>query len=116
MTNTIDFWFTADEEVGGTNSALWLAHNQILQGDLCSIGDGSAGTLTKPAIDIGCKGIAGTRLIARGKTAHGSRPFLGDNALDKLLAVIPFVKQIANYQLDILNELTPIFMTRFTTC
>jgi len=105
--NAIDFWFTADEEVGGINGARWLAHKNILQGDLCIIGDGSAGTLTNPAIDIGCKGIAGTRLIARGKTAHGSRPYLGDNALDKLLAVIPYVKQISHYQLDIPRELNP---------
>ncbi|MCW4041289.1 MAG: M20 family metallopeptidase [Candidatus Bathyarchaeota archaeon] len=105
--NKIDFWFTADEEVGGINGARWLAHKKILQGDLCIIGDGSAGTLTNPAIDIGCKGIAGTRLIARGKTAHGSRPYLGENALDKILGVIPFVKQIGRYQLDIPSELAP---------
>lgn len=108
MPNTIDFWFTADEEVGGINGAQWLAHKKILLGDLCIIGDGSAGTLTNPAIDIGCKGIAGTRLIARGKTAHGSRPYLGDNALDKLLAVVQYVKQISQYQLDIPHELNPV--------
>ena len=75
--NTIEFWFTADEEVGGINGALWLAHERILHGDLCIIGDGSGGTPTHPAIDIGCKGIAGTRLIARGKTAHGSKASIG---------------------------------------
>jgi succinyl-diaminopimelate desuccinylase len=108
ISNEIDFWFTADEEVGGINGARWLAQKKILRGDLCIIGDGSAGTLTNPAIDIGCKGIAGTRLIAQGKTAHGSRPFLGDNALDKILAAIPFVKQISGYRLDIPSELAPI--------
>lgn len=106
--NNIDFWFTADEEIGGGNGAHWLAKERIFEGDVCIIGDGAPGTPESPAIDLGCKGGAGTNLIARGKTAHGSRPFLGDNALDKLLNVIPYVKRVSDYRLDIPEELEPV--------
>jgi len=110
--NNVDFWFTADEEVGGGDGAHWLAQEQIFKGDVCIIGDGSPGTPNSPAIDLGCKGGAGTRLIARGKTAHGSRPFLGDNAIDKLLKVVPNVRKIADYRLDVPAELEPVISRR----
>lgn len=106
--HNVDFWFTADEEVGGGDGARWLAQEGIFEGDVCIIGDGSPGTPTSPAIDLGCKGGAGVRLIAQGKTAHGSRPFLGDNALDKLLRVIPYVKKISDYSLEIPEEIEPV--------
>ena len=106
--NNVDFWFTADEEVGGGDGAHWLAQERIFEGDVCIIGDGSPGTPDFPAIDLGCKGGAGTRLMASGKTAHGSRPFLGDNAIDKLLRVVPHVRKIADYRLDVPEELESV--------
>jgi succinyl-diaminopimelate desuccinylase len=106
--NNVDFWFTADEEIGGVDGAYWLAQERLFQGNVCIIGDGSPGTPDNPAIDLGCKGSVRTWLKAWGKTAHGSRPFLGDNALDKLLKVIPHVKKITNFPLDIPDELEPI--------
>jgi succinyl-diaminopimelate desuccinylase len=109
--HNIDFWFTADEEVGGGDGALWLAQERLFEGDVCLIGDGSSGTPDAPAIDLGCKGIAGTRLIARGRTAHGSRPFLGDNALEKLLKVISSVKDVAALPLDVPDELEAVIAT-----
>ena len=106
--NSVDFWFTADEEVGAVNGALWLAQKGFFKGDVCIIGDGTPGTPLQPAIDLGCKGGSGTRVIARGKTSHGSRPFLGDNAIDKLLKVIPYVKKIGEFRLDVPKELEPV--------
>ncbi|UCH02263.1 MAG: ArgE/DapE family deacylase [Candidatus Bathyarchaeota archaeon] len=106
--NNVDFWFTADEEIGGVDGAYWLAQERFFQGEVCIIGDGSPGTSYNPAIDLGCKGSVRTWLKAWGKTAHGSRPFLGDNAIEKLLKVIPHVKKIANFPLDIPDELEPI--------
>jgi succinyl-diaminopimelate desuccinylase len=108
LPNSVDFWFTADEEIGGGEGALWLAQTGSLEGDVCIIGDGTPGTLTAPSIDLGCKGAVWTTIRAHGKTAHGSRPFLGENALDKLLRVIPFVKKIADYPLDVPSELEPV--------
>ena len=105
LENTVEFWFTADEEIGGGDGARWLAESGRLTGDVCVIGDGNGGGLELPSIDLGCKGGAGTRLIARGKTAHGSTPFLGDNAISKLIKVIPWVEKIGDYQLELPAEL-----------
>jgi succinyl-diaminopimelate desuccinylase len=106
--HNMDFWFTADEEIGGGDGARWLAEEKIFKGEVCIIGDGSPGTPKEPAIDLGCKGGAGTKLIARGVTAHGSTPYLGDNALDKLLKVIPKIFKIGDFPLELPKELESV--------
>jgi len=106
LPNNVEFWFTSDEEIGGGEGATWLAESGKFKGDVCVIGDGKGGDLEMPCVNIGCKGNAATRLIARGKSAHGSTPFLGDNALRKLIDVIPFVEKIADFKLEYPKELT----------
>ena len=105
LPNNVEFWFTADEEIGGGDGARWLAETKRLHGDVCVIGDGNGGGLDYPSIDLGCKGSTATRLIARGKTAHGSTPFLGDNAITKLTRAIPWVKKIKDFRLELPPEL-----------
>jgi succinyl-diaminopimelate desuccinylase len=105
LPNTVEFWFTCDEEIGGGVGARWLAETSRFRGDVCVIGDGNGGGRANPSIDLGCKGGAQTRLIAKGKTAHGSQPYLGDNAIEKLIKAIPWVYKIGNYRLDIAPEL-----------
>jgi succinyl-diaminopimelate desuccinylase len=105
LENCVEFWFTADEEIGGGDGARWLAQTKRFQGDVCIIGDGNGGGLKLPSIDLGCKGGAGTKLTARGKTAHGSTPFLGDNAITKLMKVIPWVERIGEFRLELPPEL-----------
>jgi succinyl-diaminopimelate desuccinylase len=105
LPHPVEFWFTADEEIGGGAGAKWLAESGRLKGDVCIIGDGNGGGKDHPSIDLGCKGGAQTRLISKGKTAHGSTPFLGDNAITKLIKVIPEVYKIGNFKLDLPKEL-----------
>jgi succinyl-diaminopimelate desuccinylase len=103
--NETEFWFTADEEIGGGDGAKWLSETKRFKADVCVIGDSEGGDLEKPSIDIGCKGGLPTKLIAKGKTAHGSTPFLGDNAIKKLMKAIPYVEKIAEYKLELPPEL-----------
>jgi len=105
LPHPVEFWFTSDEEIGGGAGAKWLAESGRFKGEVCIIGDGNGGGTENPSIDLGCKGGAQTRLIAKGKTAHGSTPFLGDNAITKLIKVIPEVYKIGNYKLDLPPEL-----------
>ncbi len=105
LPNPVEFWFTADEEIGGGAGAKWLAESGRLKGEVCVIGDGNGGGAESPSLDLGCKGGAQTRLIAKGKTAHGSTPFLGDNAITKLIKAIPAVYKIGNFKLDLPKEL-----------
>ncbi len=122
VSNTCEFWFTADEEIGGGAGAKWLSETGKINGDVCLIGDGNGGGYETPSIDLGCKGGAGTKLIAKGKTAHGSTPHLGDNAIMKLLKVIPEVYKIGNYKLNTppdlkkpLKEATKFYMQEAQT-
>ena len=105
LPHPVEFWFTSDEEIGGGAGAKWLAESGRFKGDVCIIGDGNGGGVENPSIDLGCKGSAQTRLIAKGKTAHGSTPFLGDNAITKLIKVIPEVYKIGSYKLALPEDL-----------
>ena len=103
--NPVEFWFTADEEIGGGDGALWLSQEGRFKGEVCLIGDGNGGGRAYPSIDLGCKGGARTTLIAKGKTAHGSTPFLGENAIERLIKAIPAVEKISDYRLELPREL-----------
>lgn len=103
--NNVEFWFTADEEIGGGDGARWLSETKKLQGDVCVIGDGNGGGTELPSIDMGCKGGAATTLIAHGTTAHGATPFLGENAIKKLIKAIPWVEKIGEHRLELPPEL-----------
>jgi succinyl-diaminopimelate desuccinylase len=105
--NTVEFWFTADEEIGGREGARWLAQSGRFKGDVCIIGDGNGGGPQNPSIDLGCKGGAGVKLIARGQTAHGSTPYLGKNAITRLINGIPWVEKVNDFRLDWPEDLKP---------
>lgn len=69
-----------DEEVGGANGALAVLEKIDLDFCLALDGGNPAKMVTKE------KGILQLRLTARGKAAHGARPWLGHNAFDVLVA------------------------------
>ena len=104
----VDFWFTADEEVGGGAGARWLADEKIFEGEVAIIGDASGCDPGQVNVGVGHKGGIGSSLTADGKTAHGSTPYLGDNAIDKLLKVIPYVRRLSEFRLDVPADLEPI--------
>ena len=105
--NTVEFWFTCDEETQGEDGAQWLAQEGLIKGDVCIIGDSSGSTPAKPYIDVGCKGFLWTKLRAKGQTAHGSTPYLGENALEKLLKVISRIQKMSNQRLVHPQDLRP---------
>jgi succinyl-diaminopimelate desuccinylase len=71
---------SGDEEIGGHNGA--QAALAQVKADFAIALDG--GNLRK--IVVKEKGILRLKLIARGKTAHGARPWLGENAIENLIA------------------------------
>lgn len=70
---------TGDEEIGGRLGAMEALRE--IRADFCIALDG--GGLRK--IVVKEKGILELRLISRGRTAHGARPWLGENAIEKLI-------------------------------
>ncbi len=77
---------TGDEEVGGYNGAR-SALGEI-NCDFCIALDG--GRVNK--IVVKEKGILRLRVVATGKTAHGARPWQGENAIERLIADCLVVK------------------------
>ena len=71
---------TADEEVSGADGALY-ALSQV-KADFCIALDGG----NPEKIVVKEKGILHLKLIARGRSAHGARPWLGENAIENLIA------------------------------
>jgi succinyl-diaminopimelate desuccinylase len=70
---------TADEEIGGIDGARQALKE--IQAEFCIALDG--GRLKK--IVVKEKGIIRLKLKAKGKTAHGARPWLGENAIENLI-------------------------------
>lgn len=88
--------FTADEESGGTHGTGYLLEEGLVTGDACVIGE-TAGR----DIGVADKGNLHVKLIAHGKTAHGARPFEGDNAIEKLMRAIPLVMGLGEQNLNL---------------
>lgn len=77
---------TGDEEAGGHKGAKEAL--KTIRTDFCIALDG--GNLRK--IVTKEKGVLRLKLVSRGKAAHGSRPWLGENAIEKLFQDCQSVK------------------------
>ncbi|MFO7707442.1 MAG: M20/M25/M40 family metallo-hydrolase [Desulfobacterales bacterium] len=87
---------SGDEEIGGKNGAR-TALSQ-LKTDFAIALDG--GNLKK--IVVKEKGILRLKLVAHGKNAHGARPWLGENAIENLIA--DFFKLKAHFEVTAPNH------------
>jgi len=70
---------TSDEEIGGYHGVGAVV--DIIKPEFCIALDGG----NPERIVVKEKGLLTVKMIARGKAAHGSRPWLGENAVDNLI-------------------------------
>ncbi|UCH20069.1 MAG: M20/M25/M40 family metallo-hydrolase [Deltaproteobacteria bacterium] len=70
---------TGDEEIGGANGAKKVLNE--VKADFCIALDGG----TPDRIVVKEKGVLKLRLVSSGKSAHGARPWLGENAIENLI-------------------------------
>jgi succinyl-diaminopimelate desuccinylase len=75
--------FTFDEEIGGNKGIGYLLNDIGLRPKVCFLPDGGDNF----QIEAEEKGVFLFHVKTSGKSAHGSRPWLGENALDKMLAI-----------------------------
>ncbi len=73
----------SDEEVGGVRGTEMLVERGLLRPDQVIVGE-----VTQNRIAIAEKGLLWLRLVTRGRTAHGSTPWKGINAIGTMVKVL----------------------------
>ncbi|NQV90283.1 M20/M25/M40 family metallo-hydrolase [Candidatus Uhrbacteria bacterium] len=86
----IALMLTTDEEIGGFNGVAFLLNEVGYRCQVALIPDGGQ---SPDDIVLMNKGILLLRLTAHGKTGHGSRPWVGENAIDRLLVAYEKLRQ-----------------------
>lgn len=79
---SLGLMLTTDEEVGGKDGVGFLLKEKGFSSDLAIIPDGGKGL---NEIILKQKGVLQLKITAKGKAAHGAHPFLGKNAVEKVL-------------------------------
>lgn len=74
---------TTDEEIGGENGVKYLLEKESLSCDCAIVPDGGENFI----LILAEKGVLHIKVEAKGIAAHGSRPWLGDNAINKLIRI-----------------------------
>ncbi|MEM1441490.1 MAG: M20/M25/M40 family metallo-hydrolase [Verrucomicrobiota bacterium] len=80
---------SSDEEKGGESGVKFLVEEVGLDAGVAVIPDG--GSLTDIIIEE--KGILHLELRSKGEAAHAARPWLGDNALERLMATVDRIQK-----------------------
>jgi succinyl-diaminopimelate desuccinylase len=78
----IALMLTTDEEIGGFNGVNYLVNEIGYRAKVALVPDGGQ---APDDVVLTCKGVLMMQLTAKGVRAHGSRPWLGDNAIEKLI-------------------------------
>eukprot|EP00127_Corallochytrium_limacisporum_P003163 Clim_evm12s147 gene=Clim_evmTU12s147 len=87
-----------DEETGGNMGAKWCFETRENGGlgltcRICICPDGGDGD----NVVIAEKGVLRVNIRAEGKSAHSAYPWLGDNAIDKLMAALRLVEGMSDF-------------------
>lgn len=94
----IGIMLTADEEIGGMNGVKRVMEEGYTS-KIALLPDGGFNWKFEEA----AKGVLQVKLTAKGKSAHGSRPWEGENAIVKLMQVLVEINSYFDEQ-KILNE------------
>ena len=93
--------FTSDEEIGGENGVGYVL-NKGYRADICILPDAGDDW----HIEATCNAVWLARLSANGQTAHGSRPWEGTNAINKLVEGLAEVQKLFGALKPYKNSLT----------
>jgi succinyl-diaminopimelate desuccinylase len=104
----LSFAFVSDEEVGGDAGLPALSEAGRLDADACVIGEPTC-EAGRHSVTIADRGSIWLTLEATGKGAHGSRPALGVNAIDRLYDAVETMRdRFGSERLDIGADMEPI--------
>jgi succinyl-diaminopimelate desuccinylase len=88
----IQFVFVSDEEVGGDAGLPALLEGGQLEADACLIGEPTC-EAGRHSVAVADRGSIWLTLEASGEGAHGSRPPLGVNAIDRLYGAVETMRE-----------------------
>ncbi|NHX37728.1 MULTISPECIES: M20 family metallopeptidase [Halolamina] len=98
---TLQFAFVSDEEVGGDAGLPALLDAGKLDADACVIGEPTCNEW-RHSVTVADRGSIWLTLSASGTAAHGSRPVLGDNAIDRLYGAVETLRdRFGTVELDL---------------
>ncbi len=80
----VEVSFTADEETDSELGAGWLVRHAPINPDYAIVMEGGEGA----HVCCGHNGVVWLEVVVHGRAAHGSRPDLGVNALEKMSALV----------------------------
>ena len=102
------FAFVSDEEVGGDAGLPALLKDGRIDADACVIGEPTC-EAGRHSVTVADRGSIWLTLEATGEGAHGSRPMLGVNAVDRLYGAVETLRdRFGSERLEIAPEVEPI--------
>ncbi|MFW6002883.1 MAG: M20 family metallopeptidase [Halanaeroarchaeum sp.] len=104
----LQFAFVSDEEVASDAGLSTLLEWSAIDADACIVGENTC-MQGRHSVTVADRGSIWLTLKARGDSAHGSRPSLGANAIDRLYAAIDHVRgSLSDRSLEIDETMEPI--------
>jgi len=88
---SLGLMLTCDEEIGGANGVGYLLRDKKYKAKLAFIPDGGENLKT---VVVEEKGVLHLKIKTFGKSAHGSKPWEGENAIDKLIKIYFKIRKI----------------------
>lgn len=105
---TLTFAFVSDEETAGHAGLPSLLENGHIGAEACIIGEPTC-EAGLHSVTVADKGSIWLTLTASGEAAHGSRPVLGVNAIDRLLGAIEDIRgTLGSIEFDLPPEIEEI--------
>jgi succinyl-diaminopimelate desuccinylase len=84
---TLQFAFVSDEETGGDAGLTTLLETTDFDPDACVVGETTSRN-GRYSVSVADRGNIWLTLEATGTAAHGSRPMIGENAIDRLTTAV----------------------------
>ena len=101
---SLAFAIVSDEETGGDAGVSTLLERDMIDADACVIGETTC-SRGRHSVTVADRGSIWLTLRATGSAAHGSRPMLGDNAIDHLWDALTTLRtRLSNRELRLRDD------------
>jgi succinyl-diaminopimelate desuccinylase len=104
----LQFALVSDEETGGDAGLTTLLDGSEFHPDACVVGE-TTSRRGRYSVSVADRGNIWLTIEATGTAAHGSRPMIGDNAIDRLVAAVEQLRtEFGRRELSIESAMDPI--------